>query len=113
MCAVQETYGSWRAPGREKAQQCCCYDSEEVFSLFPVKHKLLQFLDLRFSHLSFRFTTTLTSEQVQPQLQSDTVETLEERLLPKYDFSLKERFGSVVYMKCENSPTIKSIPQLL
>lgn len=41
--------------GKEKAQQRCCYDSEEVFLLPRVKHKLLQFLHLRFSHLSFRF----------------------------------------------------------
>lgn len=61
MCALQVTCGSWRAP----PQHYYCCDSEEVFSLLPVKHKLLQLLHLRFSHLSIRFATTLTSEQVQ------------------------------------------------
>lgn len=60
MCAVQETCGSWRA------QQCHRYDSEEVFLLLCVKHKLLQFIDLRFftSQLQI-YSHTLTSEQLQ------------------------------------------------
>ena len=43
-----------RQEGR-KAQQRCCYDSEEVFLLPHVKHKPLQFLHLTFSRLGFRF----------------------------------------------------------
>lgn len=55
MCTGQEACGSWRAPGKGKAQQRSCYDSEEAFLLLRVKHQLLQFLHLISSHHSIRF----------------------------------------------------------
>ena len=57
MCSVQEACGSWRAPGEgKKACKPLSYDSEGVFWLPHVKHKLMHFLHLRFSHCSFRFS---------------------------------------------------------
>ena len=59
MCVVQETCGSRRA------QQCHRCDSDKVFLLLRVKHKLLQFIDLRFFTSQRQiYSRTLTSEQL-------------------------------------------------